>query len=64
VHPDSVKKILVNQCGYYVRENIPISFKLWMKSKATDNDVDVIPDIEKEMLWREVKMHFDFLDDK
>jgi hypothetical protein len=57
VHPDGepkapkgVKKTLVNQCGYYVRENIPISFKLWKKSKATDNDADIISDTEKEIL--------------
>jgi hypothetical protein len=62
--PRGLKKTLVNQCGYYVRENIPISFKLWKKSKATDNDADAISDTEKEMLWREVKMHFDFPDDK
>jgi hypothetical protein len=36
-------------------------YKLW---KATDNDADVVPDTEKEMLWREVKLHFNFLDDK
>jgi hypothetical protein len=55
---------VVNQCGYYVRANIPISYKLWKKSKATDNDADVVPDIEKEMLWRKAKLHFNFLDDK
>jgi hypothetical protein len=51
--PKDVKKTLVNQYGYFVRQNIPISFKLWKKSKATNNDANVVPDIEKEMLWRE-----------
>jgi hypothetical protein len=37
---------------------------LWKKSKATDNDVDAVPNTEKEMLWREVKMHCDFPNDK
>jgi hypothetical protein len=71
VHPDGelkapkgVKTTLVNQCGYYVRENIPVSYKLWKKSKATNNDADIIPGTEKEMLWRDVKMHFGFPDDK
>jgi len=49
--PKGAKTTVVNQCGYYVRENIPISFKLWKKSKATNNDNDIIPDTEKEMLW-------------
>jgi hypothetical protein len=62
--PKGVKKTLVNQYGYYVRENILISFMLWKKSKATDNDVDAVPNTEKEMLWREVKMHCDFPNDK
>jgi hypothetical protein len=62
--PRGLKKTLVNQCGYYVRENIPISFKLWKKNKATDNDADVVPNTKKDMLWREVKMHFNFPNDK
>jgi hypothetical protein len=35
-----------------------------MKNKVTDNDADIIPDMEKEMLWREVKLHFNFPKDK
>ena len=53
--PKGAKTTFVNQCGYYVHENIPISFKLWKKSKATDNDNDTVPDTEKEMLWADVK---------
>ena len=48
--PKGAKTTVVNQYGYYVRENIAISFKLWKKSKATDNDADIVPDTEKEML--------------
>ena len=48
----------------YVRDHIPISFKLWKKSKATDIDADIVPEIEKEMLWADVKRHFSFLEDK
>ena len=39
-----IKMIVVNQCGCYVRENIPISFKLWKKTKSTDNDAEIVPD--------------------
>jgi len=54
----------VNQCGCYVRENIPISFKLWKKTKSTNNDADIVPETEKQMLWADVKQHFSFPEDK
>ena len=57
------KTTVVNQCGYYVREHIPISFKRWKKSKATDSDADIVPDTEKEILWVDVKQHFSFLEE-
>ena len=59
-----IKTIVVNQCGCYVRENIPISFKLWKKSERINNEADIAPDTEKEMLWPDVKQHFSFLEDK
>ena len=62
--PKGVKTTVVNQCRCYVRENIPISFKLWKKTKSTDNDDEIVPDIEKEMLWADVKRHFSFPEDK
>ena len=62
--PRGVKTTVVNQCGYYVRENIPIIFKLWKKFKNIDNDADIIPGTEKEMLWANVKWHFSFPKDK
>jgi len=55
---------MVNQCGYYITEHITISFKLWKKSKSTDNDADIVRDIEKEMLWVDVKRHFSFSEDR
>jgi hypothetical protein len=58
--PKGVDRILVNQCGYFVRENIPVSYKLWKKNNVTGTNADIIPDTEKEMLWREVKLHFNF----
>jgi hypothetical protein len=62
--PKGVHRTLVNQCGYFIRENIPISYKLWKKTKVTDNDADIIPNTEKKMLWTEVKLHFNFPEDK
>jgi hypothetical protein len=62
--PKGVDRTLVNQCGYFIRENIPISYKLQKKNKVTDNDADIITDMEKEILWREVKLHFNFSEDK
>ena len=56
--PKGVKTTVVNQCGCYVRENIHISFKLWKKTKSTDNDADIVPETEKQMLWNDVKQHF------
>ena len=56
--PKGAKTTVVNQCGYYVRENIPINFKLWKKSKATDSDDDIVLETEKEMLWVDVERHF------
>ena len=53
--PKGAKATVVNHCGYYVHENIPISFKLWKKSKATDSDDDIGPETEKKMLWVDVK---------
>ena len=62
--PKGVNTIVVNQCGCYVRNHIPISFKLWKKSKATDIDADIIPETEKEMFRADVKWHFSFPKDK
>ena len=56
--PKGVKTTVVNQSKCYVRENIPISFKLWKKTKSTDNDADIVPETEKQMLWNDVKQHF------
>jgi len=62
--PKGTKMTLVNKYGYFVRQNIPISYKLWKKTKATDSDADIMPDSEKEMLRRVVKRQFNFPDEK
>ena len=58
LHPDGEPK------SPKFRENIPISFKLWKKTKSTDNDAEIVPDTEKEMLWADVKRYFSFPEDK
>ena len=55
--------MLVNQCGYYIRKSIPITYKL-LEKKATNNDVDIVPDTWNKMLWGDVKWHFNFLEYK
>ena len=45
----------MNQCGYLVRENIPISYPLWKRNSKTDEEADIVPETEKEMLWNKVK---------
>ena len=42
----------------------PISFKLWKKTKSTDNDANIVPETKKQMLWVDVKQHFSFPEDK
>jgi len=39
--PPGIKTSYVNQCGYLVRENIPIKYELWRISKNTDPNVQV-----------------------
>ena len=58
--PKGTKMTLVNKYGYFVRQNIPISYKLWKKKQATNNNADIIPGTKKEMLWRDMKLHFSF----
>ena len=43
--PIGTKMKFVNQCGYLVRESIPIKYKLWKKNKKNnDNPVDIVPE--------------------
>lgn len=58
--PAGIKTRLVNQCGYLVRESIPIKYRLWKKTKKTDRIDEIVPDSEKEMIWQEVSKHFGF----
>ena len=58
--PAVAKTKLVSQLGYLVRENIPISYAQWKKTKATDNEADIVPRQEKEMCWTQLLEHFTF----
>ena len=46
--------------GYLVRENVPIKYKLWKRNKVSDRPEDIVPDSEKDLLWKEVLLHFNF----
>jgi hypothetical protein len=55
--PPGVQTSFVNQCGYIVRENIPINIKKWKITKKTDLPEDVVPDHEKNMCWEQMKLY-------
>jgi len=58
--PANAKTKFVNQIGYIVRENIPISFSKWKapKGEKAEDHPDVVPDQEKELCWEQLLMHF------
>ena len=58
--PGQIKTTFVNQLGYLVRESVPIKYKLWKKNKVSDRPEDIVPDSEKDLLWKEVSLHFNF----
>lgn len=58
--PGQIKTTFVNQLGYLVRESVPIKYKLWKRNKVSDRPEDIVPDSEKDLLWKEVSLHFNF----
>ena len=58
--PGKIKTTFVNQLGYLVRESVPIKYKLWKRNKVSDRPEDIVPDSEKDLLWKEVSLHFTF----
>ena len=58
--PGQIKMTFVNQLGYFVRESVPIKYKLWKRNKVSDRLEDIVPDSEKDLLWKEVSLHFNF----
>ena len=58
--PGQIKTTFVNQLGYLVRESVPIKYKLWKRNKISDRPEDIVPDSEKDLLWKEVLLHFNF----
>lgn len=55
--PTYARTKFVNQVGYIVRENIPISFKAWKKAKDLE-PADVVPEQEKQLCWEQLMSHF------
>ena len=58
--PGQIKTTFVNQLGYLVSESVPIKYKLWKRNKVFDRSEDIVPDSEKDLLWKEVSLHFNF----
>ncbi|KAK3121231.1 hypothetical protein QOZ80_8BG0648980 [Eleusine coracana subsp. coracana] len=55
--PTDARTKFVNQVGYIVRENIPISFKSWKKAKDME-PADVVPEQEEQLYWEPLMSHF------
>ena len=54
---EAAAKKYIRQCGCLVRDHIPISFRLW-KANNPSEQRDVVPEREKEWLWRKLKKNF------
>jgi hypothetical protein len=50
-----IKDKYVSQCGAIVTDNVPISYREW-KGKA--DNLHVVPDSVKNLLWDEILKHF------
>ena len=60
ITPEAAAKKFVRQSGCIVRDHIPISFRLW-KAYNPSEQMDVVPEREKEWCWRELKKNFTIL---
>src|SRR4029078_12223892 len=54
---EAAAKKFIRQSGCIVRDNIPISFRLWKASNPSE-ERDAVPEREKEWCWRELKKNF------
>nr|TKW32558.1 hypothetical protein SEVIR_2G175300v2 [Setaria viridis] len=67
IAPHNAKTKLVNQIGFLVKDNIPISFQK-LKSPEIDESIastsmvpiSMVPKREKEMIWEQIKENFTF----
>ena len=57
VAPDGEPIAPVAAAKKYIRDHIPISFRLW-KANNPSEQMDAAPDREKEWCWQELKMNF------
>jgi hypothetical protein len=55
--PASAAGKYIWEYGRSVRDHIPISFRLWKSNNANEQSV-VVPQRDKEQLWRELKNNF------
>ena len=54
IAPEAADKKFVRQSECIVRDQIPISFRLWKASNPSE-ERDAVPEREKEWYWRELK---------
>ena len=47
----------VHQCGYLVRDRIPISIREW-KRKPSAPAISYVSDVDKQTIWDAIKQHF------
>jgi hypothetical protein len=57
IAPVAVAKKYIRQSGCIVKDHIPISFGLW-KANNPSEQMDAVPEREKEWCWRELKKNF------
>src|SRR6185503_5536323 len=60
IAPEAAVKKFVRQSRCIVRDQIPISFRLW-KAYNPSKQRDAVPEREKEWCWRELKKNFTVL---
>ena len=57
IAPEAAAKKFVRQSGCIVGDHIPFSFRLW-KAYNPSEQMDAVPEREKELCWRELKKNF------
>lgn len=57
VAPEHVARKYVSQTEAIIRDNVPISIR---ECKGKRNDLYAAPDIQKDMMWANIKKHFTF----
>ena len=58
IEPLRTKSAFVAQCRVLVRDKIPISIQQWLKPATEDPEVSYVNDMQKNVLWTELKSNF------